>query len=155
MRCQDEIAFLFALKEKLCSKEAAPCDWTDVCGDLWSTRRCLGLTGAESCHFRISSYPVPSSRSVGSASLSGQHSVVWSEQMVLEEVPTFDTNLNPLLESCSSLSPKSPSYVPQTQRTSYPSMLGCSVPAADACIFSMSFLGSVPPDEHTDSRYAC
>lgn len=61
--------------------------------------------------------------------------------MVLEEVSFFDTNLD-TGKTSSFPSPSPLSYVPHTQRTSspYSSPLGCLVQAADACIFSMSFL---------------
>jgi len=78
-------AFLFVLKEKISPKAAARCDWTDVCGHMWNTGRCLGLTGAERCHFRLATYPVPPSTFVGSARLAGEHNMLQSEWMVLEE----------------------------------------------------------------------
>lgn len=60
---------------------------------------------------------------------------------------------------CRAVLPRLPdllSYVPHMQRmaSSCPSPLGYLVPAAEACIFGMSFLGSAPPDKHADNCYA-
>lgn len=135
--------FLFALMKKLSPREAARCDWTDVRGDMWNARRCLGLTGAESCHIRLAAHPALPCRPVGFARLAGEHHLLQSEWMVLEEASSFDTNLDTSVESCSSLSPKS-LLLP----TSYTKDIFLPF---SACIFSMSFLGSVTPDERADS----
>lgn len=154
MRHYDETAFLFALKEKISPDEAARCYWTDVRGDMWNTRRCLGLTAVESCHFRLATRPAPPSRFVGSAQLAGEHNMFWSEWMVLEEASSFDTNPDTPVESCSSLSPQIsfPMYLIHRGH------LLLTLPCWDAwsrllklAIFGTSCLGSVPPDEHADS----
>ena len=73
---------------------------------MWNTKRCLRLTGAESCHIRLVACPVPPSEFVGSAKLAGEHNVLRSEWMVHEEASSFDTNPDTPVKSCSSLSPQ-------------------------------------------------
>lgn len=125
-------------------------------GDIWNARRGLGLAGAEGYHGSLATSPVPPSRPVGCARMAREHNMLWSGQMVLEEASSSDTNLDTPVESCPSLSPESPSYVPHAQRTSsYPSRRDARSQLLRRAFFGMDFLGSALPDEHADSCYAC